>query len=294
MFMDNVTFLFISPHLDDVVMSCGGYINCLTAQGIKVIIATIVTADYNSGLPMSRLAQRGLRAWGLGNRPFVIRRGEDKAAAKVLGAEVVHFDFLDCIYRQDKNNHFLYTKRVRDVPVHPLDWEIFEPTLQTKLREYFQQYSTNSLRIVCPLSIGGHVDHILVRHAVESVSDPQARIYYEDFPYTLRSKANKNHLQLLKPYTTAISREDIQARLIASACYVSQIPGLFPSQLEMVHEIMDARLPATRRLFPIQHDVAASVRRMNIFIREYSKEIGGERYWANSNSFELYGIPQNK
>lgn len=278
------TYIFISPHLDDAVISCGGYINHLTSQGIKVVIATICTADYKGHLPISELAQYGLRVWGLGERPFAIRCEEDKLAAKILGVEVVHFGFQDCAFRQDGNDQFLYPKRVRNVPVHPFDREIFEPALQNRLSEYLQQYSTRNLWIVCPLAIGEQVDHILVRHTVEFVSDPQTRIYYEDFPYTIWTKTNKNHLQSLTPYTIPISPEDMQARLDASACYISQIPGLFPSRLEMLHEIMDARLPVSRRFFPIRFNVAACIHRMNTFIRAYSREIGGERYWAACNS----------
>lgn len=283
----DTTYIFISPHLDDAVISCGGYINHLTSQGTKVVIVTIVTADYNNHLQISELAQYGLRVWGLVDYPFAIRCEEDKAAAKILGAEVAHLGFQDCVYRQDESGQFLYTKRVRDVNVHPSDWKKFEPALQSRLGEYLQQYSNHDLRVICPLTIGGHVDHILVRHAVESISAPHTRIYYEDFPYTLRAKAGKNHLQLLKPYTIAISPKDIQARVDASACYISQIPGLFPSRLEMLHEIMDARLPVSRRFFPIKFNFEASIRRMNAFIQGYVREIGGERYWVAGNSKDV-------
>ena len=49
--MSKIVHLFISPHLDDVVLSCGGYIHRLTTSGEKVVIVTVITADVPAGRP---------------------------------------------------------------------------------------------------------------------------------------------------------------------------------------------------------------------------------------------------
>jgi LmbE family N-acetylglucosaminyl deacetylase len=283
----NTVAIFISPHLDDGVFSCGGYIQQLTAQGIKVVIATLFTADYSGHLPLSELAKYALRVWGVGERPFAIRREEDWGAAKIIGATPVHLGLLDCVFRQDGNGDYLYTKRVRDIPVHTSDWRNLEPVLQQTLRELFEQYSACNVRIFCPLAIGGHVDHIIVRRAVENLIDPAELYYYEDLPYALHSEINNNQICSTSPCIIALSDHDMKARLDASACYVSQIPSLFPSRWEMLHEIMDARLPLSRRICPIHFNIPNSIRRMNTRLRVYSKKVGGERYWTKCTELLL-------
>ena len=291
MIMDaNTVAIFISPHLDDAILSCGGTIHSLSARGASVIIATIFTADYNGLVPLSELARTNLRVWGLGGRPFVKRCEEDRLAAQHLGAQVEHFGFQDCIFRQDADGRFLYTQRVIGVPVHPCDWKNLEPALQVALGEFLRQYDSQNLRVFCPLALGGHVDHILVRHAVETLSLPHEILYYEEIPYAMRSQASGDQTKSMDPYTVNISDQDLQARVTASVYYDSQIPGLFPSQWEMLLEIMDARLPASRRVYPIRFDVPASMRRMETSLRKYRDRIGGERYWtAGAQPFVLEG-----
>jgi len=280
MIMDaDTAAIFISPHLDDAILSCGGYINHLSAQGVKVIVATIFTADYYGQASLSALAETNLRVWGLGGHPFIKRCEEDRLAARLVGAEIVHLGFNDCIYRQDEAGKFLYTQRVIDVPVHPLDWQTLEPALQNSLRDLLQRYASQQVTTFCPLGLGSHVDHILVRHAVEHVRVPRL-VYYEEFPYALRSNDNGEQTRSMSSNAIAITNEDLQARLSASVCYASQIPGLFPSKWEILHQIMDARMPLSRRIYPIRYNVPACIDRMNTFIRKYSETIGGERYWT--------------
>lgn len=281
MIMDaNTAALFISPHLDDAILSCGGYINHLHSQGIKVVVPTIFTADYNGETPLSELAQSNLRKWALGAYPFAKRCEEDRSAALCLGAEELHLGFQDCIFRQDAHGNFLYTRRVIDVPVHSFDLDHLVSALKKSLDELLLKYAGRNVRIFCPLGLGAHVDHLLVRLAVEVVSSPEMIAYYEEFPYALRTNVNGSQIESMSPRTVRLSQSDLQARLSASSEYISQIPGLFPSRWEMFHQIMDARLPASRKIYPIHYNVPASIKRMDTFIRKYSKTIGGERYWT--------------
>jgi LmbE family N-acetylglucosaminyl deacetylase len=288
--MDDSIAIFISPHLDDAILSCGGTIHRLAAQGVKVLIATVFTADFTGHDPLSDLAQTNLRVWGLGNRPFAKRCEEDRLAAKHLGAEIAHLGFQDCIYRRDIDGKFLYSERVVDVQVHPCDWINLEPALEKALGALLRQYTGRDVRVFCPLGLGAHVDHVLVRHAVERVSAEREVLYYEEIPYVLRSNVDAGQTQTMSPDMVAISDADLQARLNASACYVSQIPGLFPSSWEIYRQIADARLPISRKIYPIRYNVPASMQRMNASINRYSKAIGGERYWTvNAQPIVLEG-----
>src|SRR5580765_7450546 len=71
--------LFISPHPDDVGLSCGGIVQRLASTGVRIVIATLFTKGPapNSRQPFA------FRLWQAqcGGNSEVIRRREDHAAA---------------------------------------------------------------------------------------------------------------------------------------------------------------------------------------------------------------------
>ncbi len=274
--MDQAAYLFISPHLDDAVFSCGGFIRQLVLSGSRVIVATVVTADAPDELPLGWLAKRNLRSWGNQRHIFALRCAEDLAAVRHLGAETLHLGFLDCIYRRDAQQLPLYTRRVINVPLHPYDLQFFQPALETRLRELLVQ----AIKVVCPLTIGNHVDHLLVRQAVEAVTTARQRIYYEEFPYILRTGKHHTKWVNLSQQMIRLQPAEIEARLLASTSYRSQIPGLFPAPLDVWCEIMRAYLPVLDRYVPAEHPLWHSIKRMQTITRRHIDRVGGERYWT--------------
>jgi hypothetical protein len=91
-----------------------------------------------------------------------------------VGATVVHFDFLDCIYRRGKNGEWLYD----DIfpPLHPEDKE-----LPAQIAETISPRLQPDDVLVCQLSVGSHVDHVLVRQGAELLGYPLR--YDIDVPY---------------------------------------------------------------------------------------------------------------
>jgi LmbE family N-acetylglucosaminyl deacetylase len=89
-----------------------------------------------------------------------MRRSEDVAAAKVLGAITYHFDILDCIYRLSSEEDWLYPDVF--VPAHASETALPDE-IAALLRPGFKPDDI----VVSPLAIGRHVDHVLVREAVE-------------------------------------------------------------------------------------------------------------------------------
>ena len=60
--MSKRVHLFVSPHLDDVALSCGGYVRYLTRAGELVIVLTVFSADPPAGTALSWLARRNQTA----------------------------------------------------------------------------------------------------------------------------------------------------------------------------------------------------------------------------------------
>lgn len=140
--------IYLSAHLDDAILSAGGLIYDQTQKGIPVEIWT-----FMCGIPEDKPKESYLR-----------RIEEDVKAAKVVGANTVHFMFPDAFNRG-------YSE-VR-VPISPEDNLDIATVIKEKLLPDDQ--------LVVPLSVGGHVDHVLLRKEAEKLDQPLT--YYMDFPY---------------------------------------------------------------------------------------------------------------
>ena len=159
-------WIFIAPHLDDVVLSCGGLLRDLNQQGDSTSVWTICAGDPPEG-SLSPLAEMLHQRWGTGRSAARLRREEDIVACKKVGAAYRHFSVPDCIYRRDPTNH---------APLYHSEKDIFGPLAQADEAlierlsiDLVAEFKPN-IRIVSPLAIGDHVDHRLVRQALEKTS----------------------------------------------------------------------------------------------------------------------------
>jgi LmbE family N-acetylglucosaminyl deacetylase len=170
-------WIYLSPHLDDAALSAGGLIYEQTRAGLLVEIWTFMCgySPWPEG-ELSPFAQSLHEEWGFSSAEETVhmRRAEDKNAAAILGAKVSHFDFLDCIYRRGANGEWLYSDI--DVPPHLEDAGI--PSQIAKV--IASRLQTDDV-LVCQLSVGSHVDHVLVRQGAELLGYPLR--YDIDVPY---------------------------------------------------------------------------------------------------------------
>ena len=248
--------LFISPHLDDIALSCGGYAYRLSHAGEEVLIATVCTADAPPGIPLSPSAQHEHWQWKLGDRPYEQRSIEDDHVAGLLGASYIHMGLLDAIYRYDENGEPLYSgKGFMGGKVHPSDWANQFPELLSLLEDLFVTFSPG--RVYCPLAAGGHVDHLITRRAIEQQCSADRIVYYEDYPYaqkdpgaitTALGEADKWRSSLID-----LTEEEVETRIAAIGSYASQLVAVFGSAEDM---------PG--------------------LVREYISVTGGERYWERA------------
>jgi LmbE family N-acetylglucosaminyl deacetylase len=278
-------YVFISPHLDDTVLSCGGLIHQLASSGERVINVTVITADQPDDVPLTWLAGRNHTAWQLGDRPFAQRRIEDVTAAAILGMESVHLGMLDAIYRRDADGQPLYTANTVRVPAHPFDRSHFIPEIRQRLSKVFQRCDDQPISLICPLSIGMHVDHVIVRSAVEGLSGSHDIAYYEDYPYTDWPGADSSRALVQgnaaswSEKVISLEPEDVTARIAAAACYTSQLRGLFPSAAESLQEIVSARVPIIGRYARWRSNPLQIQARVSVALRAAIARTGGERYW---------------
>jgi LmbE family N-acetylglucosaminyl deacetylase len=219
-------WIFLSPHPDDVVYSCGGLIWELTARGDRIDIWTLFDADPPEGA-LSSYAE-GLHArWNAGREAMSVRRSEDEHACKRLDVTVFHFSFPECIYRRDTSSG--------DWHIHG-DEDLFQPLSDAdgvwvnRLAERLRESLSKNTNLVSPLSMGGHIDHRLTRAAAEKIELPLW--YYADYPYAARENIRMREWigRAKVSFCLRISGPGLKAWQEASAAYRSQISTFWADQ----------------------------------------------------------------
>lgn len=173
----NSSQIFVSPHLDDAVLSCYPMISDSISKGINVEIWTIMTGIPSKKARFSEFALHLSKPNPVGYAKM--RQDEDFSVGKKLGAKVVHFGFQDAIYRNDEHGQPIY-QEANDV-FNKVD--LRELYLVNQIFGKLREYSDPESIIICPSAMCGHVDHILTRLACEML--PNQIVYYNEFPYTI-------------------------------------------------------------------------------------------------------------
>lgn len=144
--------IYIAPHLDDAVFSCGGKILMQVNRGKNVMVLSIFTG--------------GDRA----------RIQEEKSAAETGGFASHCMGFLDAPFRSMHYKFFLtlFGK------ISKKDKNIIDE-VRKRLTTFLSGLEYDKCYI--PLGIGEHVDHKIVYEICNEVVPSKKRLYYEDSPY---------------------------------------------------------------------------------------------------------------
>jgi LmbE family N-acetylglucosaminyl deacetylase len=209
----------LSPHLDDVVLSCAALIADARRRGIDVLVITLFNGRPEPPLspPAVRFHARCGHAY---DNAMDEREHEDDLALGRLGARTVRLYLPEALYRKNR----------RGEPVYDSDASIFlerlpQPcafldTVRRKVRAAVDVADPDLLLV--PLGIGGHIDHMLAREAVRELSYPI--MHYEDVPYLLydRCKNWSSTMPLHDARMHHVTKAGWSAKLEAIDCYASQ------------------------------------------------------------------------
>ncbi len=231
--------VYLSPHLDDAILSCGGTIHQQIRQGESVLVITCFAGipDYET---LSPFALELHRRWGNPPDPIEVRRAEDSAATRFLDRKYLHLDLLDCIYRRHPTDGgFLYASEEAIFGVvHP-----GEESLSADIAQMVRSHIKPEFTSLClPLGVGHHVDHKVVSWVAQHVATASPQIvFYEDFPYVENPAALEMafsaHAPSLHPLVCPLAEEDVAARIAAIQHYISQIGMLFGSAEAMAQRV---------------------------------------------------------
>jgi LmbE family N-acetylglucosaminyl deacetylase len=235
-----MTWIYLSPHLDDAALSCGGLIAHQTSTGETVEIWTICAGDPPPGA-LSPFAEELHLRWGTGREATALRRQEDLASCAQLSATCRHLPVPDCIYRQAGLDYWRKTKPVERKTnsaqtsfLYPNRDTIFaalhpqENDLVDRLARALSDMLPPESELLCPLTLGGHVDHRLTRAAAESLG--RELWYYADYPYVMEHGEQIAALEaggwLMQRFP--ISQTAVETWFQAVAAHKSQISTFWP------------------------------------------------------------------
>lgn len=238
-------FIFLSPHYDDAVLSCGYLLEKLHSCRKNISVITIFTQP--SERPYSPQALTFLRTSGYksAERLFCDRQKEDISALHIFGGKHLHLSCVDAAWR--KSELYQHLRRVRWLwklfpqlaHVYPnpkkqfsgswsrKDSALFRELAMKLQNVIFNQYDKKTVVFV-PLGIGGHADHILVRDVAKTLSTPV--FYWEDFPYNTSRYSYSIFFSKNNNYEVAFEIQPTKRakKYQAIRRYRSQVAVLFP------------------------------------------------------------------
>jgi glycosyltransferase involved in cell wall biosynthesis/LmbE family N-acetylglucosaminyl deacetylase/SAM-dependent methyltransferase len=247
---EGTSHLFFSPHLDDVVLSCGGMIDSLVSRNKSVQVITVFAGDSDEA-QVSAFARHLHAKAGSTSDLFEQRRQEDAKALGELGVRnVERWNFTEGPYRRGRDGKYLYGSydELRGEPA--LEDQSLRETITERVMKLLEE-APDSAVLYFPLSLGRHVDHQLLFAIGLQLSAAGKRVrFYEDYPYAEAYDPDHRELNWL-PRTVSI---DLESKLKAAAAYATQIRGL-----------------------------GGSIRNLEKRLRNFGVAVGGqslgERYW---------------
>ena len=234
--------LFLSPHYDDAVLSCGGLIHKLVAEGKPVVVRTIMGGAPSPEQVPDTPITRDLHArWAAGENPVEARIREDEAAVTSLGAKAEHLVYwMDCVYRLSRKGEPLYTTE------ESLWGKIHPDDVAGQLLPTLVLAPTDVVRgLYVPMGVGDHVDHLIVRNwglELRKHHPWVALKFYEEYPYIQTAgeveKAREFFAKLipplkLEPELVLLQEADVAAKVKAVGFYASQISTFWADEAAM-------------------------------------------------------------
>lgn len=208
------TALFLSPHLDDVVFSCGGLAALLASAGWHTVLATPFTRSVvpASGFALACQLDKGLPPEA---DYMALRRAEDRAAATIIGFHDVRWlDLLEAPHRGYDSAPALFG------PTGEQDTVLAE--LTGRFAALASEFTPDL--VLAPQGLGNHVDHQHVIAAAGSSFPADSIAYYRDTPYAIRQPGAAPLASVPSGPPSTIQIGAVLDRKIAAAqAYASQI-----------------------------------------------------------------------
>ena len=201
------SMIYLSPHYDDAVLSCGALIR-QQAVACSVKVFTVF------GLPVNERAE------------------EDSRAVKYLRAIPVSGQRYEALFREGFDPTTVLGHGLNE----PLPYGSSSDPYRIPHDMMFQDLIGHE--VYCPLGVGGHIDHIVVRRLASLLS--LTLWYWEDLPYCFtRDPAPWTQGMVSKVIPVQVTSQEFKLWMDANWKYETQVTGLFGTYDQMVHRYRD-------------------------------------------------------
>ena len=227
---------FVSPHFDDAALSAGSLMAYLSNK-TQVTVINVFTKAESGPKTLSANHLVHLTGYASADSMYKVRQLEDSEALSHLRLSVVNLGFTDALWRLKTNPtimsrflgrlmpeflHLYPSYRLHVLSSRPVAQD---KSLITNLSTSLHQIIDPSQAVVfCPVGIGGHVDHTVVRLAVAEKFKP---VYWQDQPYSALTKATPPGVDL-SAMTSFEFAHRLRSKKRVLNRYKSQINLLFP------------------------------------------------------------------
>ncbi|MGJ3189278.1 MULTISPECIES: PIG-L deacetylase family protein [Paenarthrobacter] len=232
-------WLFLSPHLDDAVLSCGALIEA-QAQKRQIIVATLFTEA--SPAPHTRAARSFMRQCTIGDAGelFNARRSEDRTVLESMGVHSIHLGEVDALFRRRRRPpqwgssawERLLPELTHRYPTYRFDIALGRISKgDTGLVRHLRRdvaglmAQTKAELLFCPAGVGRHVDHLITRDV--GTGHGENLVMYSDFPYDLVSQPDESHMKGVG-YVPWMWDEGLATKTERIKQYATQADALFP------------------------------------------------------------------
>lgn len=188
---------FISPHFDDAVFSAGSLLLSLSGRTHITLVNVFTKAGSDHTLSAKAYLKQCMTQDSLAL--YEERQKEDKRAVQGVVDEVISLGFTEALWRKKSRLHGVSKVIGKVFPevMHVYPTYRFhiskgaiakeDSRLVQKLRRFIHTLPEDAV-IFCPLGIGNHVDHVLVREAC--LQSKGQVVLWSDFPYSEHNKAS--------------------------------------------------------------------------------------------------------
>lgn len=220
--------VFVSPHLDDAVLSCGALLEAVAAD-CPVVVATVFTTATE---PPHTYAARNFLGDSDAGTLFEARRQEDLEVLAELRVQALHLGFPDALFRRREVPGAL--RRLPELahryPTYRYDIARGrrargDRPMVAAVGAALSQAAGDASLVFCPVGVGRHVDHLIAREVGVQFAD--RAVYFSDFPYNRSAGADPAFLSRHRLEAWQWD-EGIAAKARLIKGYRSQVHGLFP------------------------------------------------------------------
>lgn len=222
--------VFLSPHQDDAVLSCGALLAALNGKTKVSVINVFTKAHKNAYTLSAKTFMKYSNNYKSATALYVEREKEDKEVLANVGVIPQNLGLEDALFRQKGKKSFLGKLLPEFNHVYPTyRWHILQqvakndPALEILTRAV-KRYKNKQTIVFAPTGLGNHADHRLVRLVSESLFDNL--VLYSDFPYNNRLNTYGDVPSGTIQYTYKVNKK-FKDTLIKG--YGTQYLGLFPN-----------------------------------------------------------------